>query len=535
MAIITNSQSSDLLFFKRNYILYDPEKDQQHEFNEGDLQKLMSAPVVLWGQNHHAFATYDAECEGLRRIASNVSCCVMTEALKPGQVVKKPPLWKNIPDHIVFHGSDVRRYANNSSVFIRFEEQFIKLMQSSLKLGEAKDEVFRDWAKCITEAFDSGLGKVDEKEKTITLPDAYRKRLGPKSLSKVSALMKEFRACNSFLPEFPSEGPQIQKSNQGLLDEVLKTYRHFQKTICIWGSAHFLLGHSIVEGLKKAGIQYCILLPSDELLQEIIREHQWQKDVSESSSIRIHFARYFWNDTVLQIPNRFRSFFPASCQPLFASRAFATLNSLLLAKELDSKGSLTLSSSSPPFRLDGISASDFIAIEDAMRVSPKGKLQFLHGFHERLGEGIQGALMLGNYELKALRFAHVEVSTYYPPNRASPQLQFVPYGPAQLEVTKGSSIGLLSHLFREMRKHGVDFEMKAGGSVLFCDIDSKELERIFQNHELDIWLNSRAPGGYRVSVQGDVQVGRKVFVRADQQSEGLLLKTDKGAKISLVK
>ncbi len=536
MVIITNSQNSDLLFFKRNYVLYDPEKDQQHEFNEGDLQKLLSAPVVLWGQNHHAFATYETECEGLRRIAHSVSCCVMTEALKPGQVVKKPPLWKNIPDHIVFHGADVRRHSSNASEFIRLQEQFIKMMQSSLKVGEAKDEVFRDWAKCITEALDSGLGKMDEKEKIITLPNAYRKRLGLKSLSKVDILMKELRACNSSLPESPSEGPEIQKSNQGLLNEVLKTYQHFQKTICIWGAAHFLLGHQMVEGLKKAGIQHCILLPSDQLLQEIIREHEWQKDVNESSSIRIHFSRHFWNDTALKIPNRFHSFFPPSCQPLFASRPpFATLNSLQLAKELDSKGSLTLSSSSPPFRLDGISASDFSAIEDAMRVSPKGKLQFLQGFNDRLVEGIQGALMLGNYELKALRFAHVEVCAYYPPHHASPQLQFAPYGPAQLEVIKGSSIGPASHLFREMRKHGVDFEMQAGGSILFCDIDSEELDRIFQKNELGAWLNSRAPQGYRVVIQGDIQVGCKYYKRANQKGLGLLLKTDKGLKISLTR
>ena len=68
----------------------------------------------------------------------------------------------------------------------------------------------------------------------------------------------------------------VEKSNNGLLEDIIKFSKQYFKVMAIWGCNHFVIDDQFHQKLMKSGLSYVVLFPSSNLQREVVEEHAWQ-------------------------------------------------------------------------------------------------------------------------------------------------------------------------------------------------------------------------------------------------------------------
>jgi hypothetical protein len=254
MSTITNYKAYGSFFYE-NFVQYDP-------FNQRcvPVSGIEEAEVIFIGEMHYTHVLQELQCEALRRLANNVSCCVLLEGLKPGQVVKKMPQWESLPDTITFLGSDVRSESDSAN-YVQWTMTYRERASSFVKRKEVYEASLRDLANKINDSI-TNQKTFDE---VVSLPVVSER------LDDVDIEIGRLSIRDVFLRY------EHRRSNEGLFREVTQASCQFDKVIAIWGAAHFILGESIFKRLDTLKKKYVILFPNAARWQQARMEDRWQQ------------------------------------------------------------------------------------------------------------------------------------------------------------------------------------------------------------------------------------------------------------------
>lgn len=530
--------TSDYEFFSKRYVLYDPVTHNHKSLTFEDVSRLQNVRVIFIPEVHHSSVLKDDQEEALRRLAQNVSCCVLTEALKRGEVLRKMPGWEKLGDNITFHGSD-----NRASLSLTAEEfrqrtehghKFIRLHKRQRELNAITVQAF---AGFLNEALKCSTVKIDETLRALVLPSSGLQTFNapPEAINERKKNERELDKLGEILRLDGNFSADVEKSNRGLGEEIVKkASEQFAKIVAIWGLGHFyLVGNNLYNILKVNNISYAILLPSKDRYQEALIEKKWQAGKEERLPLTVCYGSFKMTHS---IPREFSHHFHDSIRKLFVQPDDITpkvLHSLALKELLKTDRLELVPTPQAPLRITEICPNEYLAFDENLKIS--GELNDL-GF-DCLVEGINSVLMLGNKILKSMQHNGLNIS---PEDMyVVEDISFMITGngvPFAIEVIPNVSRGNLSHLFRQMQKHSVNFDMQPNGVICLKDITPQELELILdkpQDH-LCTWMQSKAPINTQVIVEGDVGVCKLPLTTSRGKiSDMLVISTRNGCKISL--
>lgn len=246
-----NSQS----FLEENFDVLDLASGACHK----NFSTLAGAKIILLGEIHHSHMLHRIQIEFLNLFHTKNSC-LLIEGLAPGKEVNRDTVksYNQYPKDLKILGSDIRDTCGESS----FEE----IRRLCIQLQEFQEHHSIKIANYLNELFHSNqLTFINDNELFVSSDHAQkiRKMFSKHNMERETVVQKV-----SSLRGGENLQLQFKKSNAGLLQEIQKTCRQFERVFGIWGMGHFFGDRDFKAGLDKLGTSYIVLIPSKGLLEK---------------------------------------------------------------------------------------------------------------------------------------------------------------------------------------------------------------------------------------------------------------------------
>ncbi|MBA3236876.1 MAG: hypothetical protein H0T62_00810 [Parachlamydiaceae bacterium] len=318
MIQFSNALDRDQLnFLQNNFVVYDP----LHQECYTDFSLLEKAQVILIGESHGSSFLIDIQRQFLKIIIGNQSACLLGEGLAPGQSLraKNLPGWSDVPELDVW-GADVRS-SWNSIQYLEWKIFNFQANRLELAPRDHVSSIYRQIAKDINDHFLSNEFLRIDNEQNIFFAraSAYQKiktllKSVPNVLDEMDQEIEEIRILQNKLVNKKNSNVAIPESNRGLLQEIVKSSKEFNRIVGMWGAGHLTCDYELVEGLEKAQISYVMLLPNNILQKKAKDEVNWIQGKTPTMEFTIDNEKA---EKILNIPQIFQTYFHPALQKIF--------------------------------------------------------------------------------------------------------------------------------------------------------------------------------------------------------------------------
>ncbi len=551
-----------LAFLEDNFVVYDPEARKCYE----EFGRLNECQVILIGEIHDTEVLSRIH-KAFLKLFTQESSCVLVEYLSSEESIKKEkiPGWEDLPETLSILGSDVRRVWTAQQV-----EKWLPMeAEITLLLLKKKEEFLRHVRLCAQLLNNNVLSyraKIIEEQGILEISKATQQELRDiqdKVMQTLSKYNERINSLENKIKQIDLINPyliNVLQANQGMLAQIKKVSKQYQKIFGIWGIGHFTGDDGFYTELVRSNISYIILLPNGKRMAEAVEERRWRFDAMARISLKVRSETIIRTELLpngqlktisnvesskLLIPEVFRSFFHPSIQTLFKDENPEPKPIILNTEsffDLCKQGNVVTFPANIPIHFENFDTFNFQSLKNLLTDTkgkriPMGK-EALKGTHRHLISGIDNMLLFCNHSVKSIDLPrNLALETTYSKTH-QPVLEIMHNQPWVLTLDDSKLVTSAAYLLMEMKRRGLEeFNILPKQRLYFRDLTPTEIDTIIVNPKKALfeWLSSKTPSQTEVGVSENIQVNRATALTTNDSEpvEGIVLYAEEGFKIFL--